>query len=129
MRAIPFPIAKQIGTKADLEHDPEKWNQVSEEIMLLAKLEIWRLTMVERRRFPRTKVFKGAKVASTGRSTVSCIVRDLSSHGACLHLQNAADLPVEFDLSFDTGHTRRKCRIAWRTPTNVGVSFDNPTAR
>jgi hypothetical protein len=83
--------------------------------------------MVERRRFPRTKVFKGAKVLLRDRSTISCIVRNLSNHGAGLQLPSTADLSVEFDLSFDTGRTLRKCRIAWHTLTNVGVSFDQPS--
>ena len=82
--------------------------------------------MLERRRFPRTKVFKGAKVILANRSTVSCIVRNLGNHGACLHLPSTADLPAEFDLSFNTGLTSRKCRIAWQTITNVGVSFEQP---
>jgi len=82
--------------------------------------------MIERRRFPRTKVFKGAKVILANRSTVSCIVRNLGNHGACLHLPSTADLPAEFDLSFNTGLTSRKCRIAWQTITNVGVSFEQP---
>jgi len=85
--------------------------------------------MRERRRFPRTKVFKSAELILPGHSTISCIVRDLGNPGACLHLPSTVELPVEFDLSFDTGHTLRKCRIAWQTLTNVGVSFEQPTAR
>ncbi len=87
------------------------------------------LTMLERRRFPRTKVFKGAKIILAKRSAVNCIVRNLGNHGACLHLPSTADLPSEFDLSFDTGLTLRKCRVAWQTITNVGVSFEEPAAR
>ncbi len=85
--------------------------------------------MLERRRFPRTKVFKGAKIILVDRSTVNCIVRNLGNHGACLHLPSTADLPVEFDLSFDTGLTSQKCRVAWQTITNVGVSFEELAAR
>jgi len=81
--------------------------------------------MPERRRFPRTRVFKGAKVILPGRAAVSCIVRDLSTHGAGLQLASSADLPAEFDLAFDTGY-RRKCRFVWRSLTNVGVSFAQP---
>jgi hypothetical protein len=84
--------------------------------------------MHERRRYPRTKVFKSAKVILAGRSTVSCIVRDLSDHGACLQFTSTADLPAGFDLAFDTGHKLRKCRVAWQTLTNVGVSFAQPAA-
>jgi len=82
------------------------------------------LTMLERRRFPRIKVFKGAKIILAGRSTITCVVRNLGNHGACLQLPSTADLPAEFDLSFDTGVTLRKCRVAWQTITNAGVSFD-----
>ncbi len=85
--------------------------------------------MIERRRFPRTKVFKGAKIMLDGRSTASCVVCNLTNHGACLQLRSTADLPAEFDLSFDTGYTLRKCRVAWHTLTNVGVSFTPSMAR
>jgi methyl-accepting chemotaxis protein len=85
--------------------------------------------MLERRRFPRTKVFKGAELILASRSTIGCIVRDLSNHGACLHLPNTVGLPAEFELTFDMGHTLRKCRIAWQTLTNVGVSFEQPAGR
>jgi hypothetical protein len=79
--------------------------------------------MPERRCHPRTKVFKGAKLILPGRAAVSCIVRDLSTGGAGLQLTSTSDLPAEFDLAFDTGHMVRKCRVAWRTQTNVGVAF------
>jgi hypothetical protein len=88
-----------------------------------------RLTMLDRRCFQRTKVFKGAQLVLAGRSTIRCIVRDLSNHGACLQLTSTAGLPAEFDLTFDTGHTLRKCRIAWQNLTNVGVSFEASRAR
>ena len=79
--------------------------------------------MPERRCVPRKKVFKGAKLVVPGRAAVSCIVRDLSPDGAGLQLASAADLPVEFDLTFDTGQKPRRCRLAWRGLTNVGVTF------
>jgi len=61
-------------------------------------------------------------------STHRCIVRDLTNHGACLQLPSTADLPDEFDLTFDAGRTLRKCRVAWQTLTNVGVSFERSSA-
>ncbi len=84
--------------------------------------------MLERRRFPRTQVFKGAKIILAYRAPVSCIVRNLGNHVACLQLPSTADLPAEFDLSFDTGLTLRKCHIAWQTITNVGVAFEKRAA-
>ena len=83
--------------------------------------------MLERRRFPRINLFKGAKVYLVGRPPLSCTVRDLSNHGAGLQFRSTADLPAEFDLSFDTGRTVRQCRVAWQTRTAVGVSFQQIT--
>jgi hypothetical protein len=80
--------------------------------------------MLEHRRFQRTTVFKAATLMLADHSTFACVVRDLTNHGARLQLSGTADLPDEFDLTFDAGHTLRKCRIAWQTPTNVGVSFE-----
>jgi len=79
--------------------------------------------MKERRRFPRSSVFKGAKLIVSGQAKVACIVRDLSAQGAGLQLRASADLPEEFDLCFDTGQRIRRCRKVWRNATLVGVSF------
>jgi hypothetical protein len=79
--------------------------------------------MIERRCVPRRKVFKGAKAVVRGYATISCVVRDLSPRGAGLQLPSTADLPAQFDLALDTGDRPRKCLVAWRTSTNVGVSF------
>jgi len=79
--------------------------------------------MLERRRVPRTKVFKGAKLILAAQSTVNCVVRNLTNHGAFLQLPSTRDITTDFDLSFDKGRTLRKCHVVWRTFTNMGVSF------
>ena len=79
--------------------------------------------MRDRRCFPRVKVFKGAKLVAPGREAISCIVRDLSTHGAGLQLASAVDLPAEFELAFNTGQKVQRCRMAWRNLNNVGVEF------
>jgi hypothetical protein len=84
--------------------------------------------MLERRRIQRTIVFKAATLMLANHSILPCVVRDLSNHGARLQLSSTAGLPDEFDLTFDTGRTLRKCRVAWQTLTNVGVSFERPSA-
>jgi hypothetical protein len=85
--------------------------------------------MLDRRRITRTTVLKSATLTLADCSTISCIVRNLSNNDACLHLSSTAGLPVGFDLSFDTGRTLRKCRVAWQSLTNVGVLFEQPMAR
>jgi hypothetical protein len=84
--------------------------------------------MLERRRWPRTKVYKGARIVLAGRCTINCIVRDLTNYGACIHVESTADLPAEFDLAFDTGRTLRHSRVAWRADRRLGVSFEDARA-
>ena len=79
--------------------------------------------MLERRRVPRTKVLKNAKIVLAG-VTLSCVTHNLTNYGACLHLLNAAILPRIFYVSFDAGHTLRPCRVIWRSTTSVSVSFE-----
>ena len=79
--------------------------------------------MEDRRRFPRTKCYKGAKVLSDGRTTVTCIVRNVSAEGAKLMLPYSVVLPGEFDLCFDSGRRVRQCRVMWHTAREAGIWF------
>jgi hypothetical protein len=78
--------------------------------------------MQERRRARRIAMFKCAKIAIHG-SLRDCVVRDLSSLGARLAFVSTAYIPDNFELTFDSAHTLRPCRIAWRSDTQIGVEF------
>jgi hypothetical protein len=67
--------------------------------------------MRERRRFPRAKVFKGAKVVCRGQMRANCVIRNLSAEGAGLQLASMA------------GHRLRECRVVWRSASDAGVAF------
>lgn len=81
--------------------------------------------MEERRRFPRTRCFKGATIKSPGQA-FACIVRNVSAEGAGLQLSYSAILPAEFDLNFDTGQQMHHCRVIWRTSRGAGICFARP---
>jgi hypothetical protein len=78
--------------------------------------------MRERRRVRRIPIFKSAKIEFNG-SLRDCIVRDISSLGVRLALVSTAYIPDNFCLTFDSAHTLRACRVAWRTTTEIGVEF------
>lgn len=78
--------------------------------------------MDDRRRVRRNRVYKGAHIVANASLHV-CVVRDISSLGARLALSDAESLPERFSLGLDTDDTVRACRVAWRTPTQVGVEF------
>jgi hypothetical protein len=84
--------------------------------------------MHERRRARRVQVFKSAKIA-INQSLRDCVVRDISSLGARLAFVSTAYIPDTFELTFDSAHTLRPCRVAWRTDTQIGVEFQGTTFR
>jgi hypothetical protein len=79
--------------------------------------------MSERRKYPRLRVLKSAKIVIGTSSVFDCIVRDLTNCGARIKIPNAANLPEVADITFDGGHTYRPCRLAWRTLNETGVEF------
>jgi hypothetical protein len=81
--------------------------------------------MEERRVFRRTTVLRNAKIILGHRSPmVSCTIKDLTSHGACLSVASTYRLPDTFELTFEHGRSRRVCHVKWRTHNKLGVSFD-----
>jgi hypothetical protein len=80
--------------------------------------------MQERRRFERTKVLKKAKIIFAHcEPLIDCVVFDLSIGGAGIKIENAAEIPDEFELTFDAARTLRACRVAWRSESRIGVAF------
>ena len=79
--------------------------------------------MSERRRKPRSRVLKGAKIVLGGTSLFDCVVRNLTNSGARVQISNAMDLPEVVAITFDGGRTCRPCRVAWRRLNETGVQF------
>ncbi len=81
--------------------------------------------MDERRRTQRVRTLKGGHIVfNHGSSTIDCTVRNLTDFGACLHVTNSFGVPQSFELALDSTRPRRRCRVAWRTDSRLGVSFE-----
>jgi hypothetical protein len=53
-----------------------------------------------------------------------CLLCDVSKEGALLTVAEPTSLPDEFTLALSVdGAARRRCRIAWRSKDQIGVSF------
>lgn len=53
-----------------------------------------------------------------------CLICDVSKEGALLAVSDPKSLPDEFTLALSVdGAARRRCRIAWRSRDQIGVSF------
>ena len=82
--------------------------------------------MTERRKHQRLRVFKGAKLVLGTSSVLDCVVRDLSSGGARIEIQNAVGLPEAVDVTFDNGRAFQPCLLKWRRLNQIGVEFFKP---
>ena len=79
--------------------------------------------MIERRNAPRHRTLKtGLIVFNDGRSTLTCVVRNLSDTGALLRVENSAGVPQGFALRLDQKVIG--CTAVRRTLTEIGVRFE-----
>ena len=72
---------------------------------------------------PRHRVLKAGSVEFNG-GAIDCTVRNVSDTGAAIEVASPAGIPESFWLVIHGEHTRRYCRVAWRTDKRVGVAVD-----
>src|SRR5262249_5724123 len=79
--------------------------------------------MSERRRTPRVRVLKSARIVVNDRAPkIESTIRNISDGGCLLQISTTFGVPHEFDLVMPDG-TRKHCQVMWRTETRMGVSF------
>ena len=80
--------------------------------------------MVERRTIVRHKTFiKGRIYFNNRRSSMDCIVRDVTDNGARLEFSASVTLPETFELYMPNKDEYFLARIEWRKGNNIGVSW------
>jgi hypothetical protein len=77
----------------------------------------------DRRRAQRHRTLKAGHIAFNRAGTIDCRVRNMSAQGACLEVQSQAGIPDEFTLLIAYDHFKRRCRVVWRNPKQLGVEF------
>jgi hypothetical protein len=80
--------------------------------------------MQDRRQSVRDKVLYGG-VAGVGESssTMDCVVRNFSEHGACVEFGAGAKLHEEIKLTIARKGRSFLARIVWREANRLGVAF------
>src|SRR5215213_3089276 len=80
--------------------------------------------VLERRQYPRNRVYYGGLVAFNARnSTLDCVVRNFSQRGAKIEFENSAMLPDRVD--FEVARRGLSClaRLVWRDQNAAGLMF------
>ena len=86
--------------------------------------------VLERRQYPRNRVYYGGMVAFNARnSTLDCVVRNFSQRGAKIEFENSAMLPERVD--FEVARRGLSClaRLVWRDQNAAGLMFSEARER
>jgi len=79
------------------------------------------------RKTARRRVLKSGVIAFNDRfSALPCVVRNLSSTGAQLHVEGTVNVPNTFELVIDLDGLEAQCEVAWRRDKEIGVRFTAP---
>jgi hypothetical protein len=82
--------------------------------------------MLERRQFPRNRVYYGGMVAFNARnSTLACVVRNFSQRGAKIEFENSAVLPDRIDFEVERRGLSCLARLVWRDHNAAGLMFSD----
>lgn len=77
--------------------------------------------LLERRIAPRRNTAIDAMI-SFGKTSVPCIIRNVSDTGAKLEVARVAGIP-DVILLHAPGHRPQTCRVAWRALKELGVEY------
>jgi hypothetical protein len=67
---------------------------------------------------------KGASLLLPGSaSAFSCVMRNLSEHGALVEVPSTIGIPAIVILQTQDGTLNRHSRVVWRTETRMGLEF------
>jgi hypothetical protein len=81
--------------------------------------------MMQRRSGSRPKAFlQGRILFNNGRTSIDCLIRDLSEHGAKLKFSSAVATPDVVELYVPSRDKSYRARVRWRFGEDVGVSFN-----
>lgn len=77
-----------------------------------------------KRRSVRMRTMKGANLVLPGSASVfSCVMRNLSEHGALVEVPSTIGIPSSIILQTQDGTLNRHCRVVWRTESRLGLEF------
>jgi PilZ domain-containing protein len=79
---------------------------------------------VDRRIKPRNDTFKIGIIACDPGRRVLSVVKNISSTGALLELDNALEIPDQCTLAIESEASPRFCRVAWRKAKQIAVNFE-----
>ena len=85
--------------------------------------------MQDRRKSRRQRTYLCGRIAfNTRSSTMDCLIRNLSQHGAMLEFPGPIVPPYETDLCILSRGESRRARLIWWDSLRAGFGMDGPSA-
>ena len=81
--------------------------------------------MEEKRKHQRTEINEPAYV-SAGGSVMRCVVKNISSEGAAIDVDNPVFVPGQFRLVIASDSSTRDCQVIWIREKRIGLAFVTP---
>lgn len=86
--------------------------------------------MSEQKLMPRGRtLLAGQVIYNFGRSTIDCLVRRLSDHGATISVESPLGIPRQFQLIIADEGLPRACKVVWQSDRELGLEFELPDTR
>ena len=86
-------------------------------------------TSDERRTLLRQRSFlQGRLYFNNRRSSLDCLVRDISSQGAKLKVSDSIAIPEMVELHIPNKDETYRAKVQWRTGLEIGVTFETDDA-
>ena len=86
-------------------------------------------TSDERRTLLRKRSFlQGRLYFNNRRSSLDCLVRDISNQGAKLKVSDSIAIPEFVELHIPNKDETYRAKVQWRTGFEIGVTFDDDQA-
>jgi len=85
--------------------------------------------MKDKRKSLRRPIRYAAWVVLEDKELHGCSLSDISTSGARLDIDDSKTIPDSFTLLLTSnGAARRHCRVVWRKPRQIGVTFERLTS-
>ena len=66
-----------------------------------------------------------AKIISNyGQSSIDCVVRRMSDHGATVSVESPVGIPRQFQLLIPHEGPPRACKLVWQSGKELGLEFE-----
>lgn len=80
----------------------------------------------DKRKARRHRLRRDAWVMLDAGQRCECVITNISDRGAHISIADSDALPDSFVLLLaENGATRRRCRVIWRKPREIGIKFES----